>query len=63
MDSRTSVTDVKFGPKHLGLLLVTCSADGIIRYDGGYVIVLFKLSPNYNSNKYFPISQWLVNTR
>lgn len=32
VDSRTSVTDVKFGPKHLGLLLVTCSADGIIRY-------------------------------
>ncbi|XP_046970122.1 nucleoporin SEH1 [Vanessa cardui] len=31
VDSRTSVTDVKFGPKHLGLLLVTCSADGIIR--------------------------------
>ncbi|CAK1553110.1 unnamed protein product [Leptosia nina] len=31
VDSRTSVTDLKFGPKHLGLLLVTCSADGIIR--------------------------------
>ncbi|KAI5634964.1 nucleoporin SEH1 [Phthorimaea operculella] len=31
VDSRTSVTDVKFGPKQLGLLLVTCSADGIIR--------------------------------
>ncbi|XP_041984563.1 nucleoporin SEH1 [Aricia agestis] len=31
VDSRTSVTDVKFGPKHLGLLVVTCSADGIIR--------------------------------
>lgn len=31
VDSRTSVTDVKFGPKNLGLLLVTSSADGIIR--------------------------------
>jgi len=24
VDSRTSVTDVKFGPKHLGLILVSC---------------------------------------
>lgn len=31
VDSRTSVTDVKFAPKHLGLVLATCSADGIIR--------------------------------
>ncbi|CAH0382957.1 unnamed protein product [Bemisia tabaci] len=31
VDSRTSVTDVKFGPKSLGLLLVTCSSDGVIR--------------------------------
>ncbi|XP_039277175.1 nucleoporin SEH1 [Nilaparvata lugens] len=31
VDSRTSVTDVKFGPKALGLLLATCSADGVIR--------------------------------
>ncbi|KAL5021658.1 hypothetical protein ScPMuIL_000813 [Solemya velum] len=31
VDSRTSVTDVKFAPKHLGLQLVTCSADGIVR--------------------------------
>lgn len=31
VDSRTSVTDVKFGPKSLGLLLATSSADGIIR--------------------------------
>ncbi|XP_017463033.1 PREDICTED: nucleoporin seh1-like [Rhagoletis zephyria] len=30
-DSRTSVTDVKFAPKYLGLLLATASADGIIR--------------------------------
>ncbi|KAG7203142.1 hypothetical protein KM043_010262 [Ampulex compressa] len=31
VDSRTSVTDVKFAPKTLGLLLATCSADGVIR--------------------------------
>ncbi|XP_027290243.1 nucleoporin SEH1-like [Cricetulus griseus] len=31
LDSRTSVTDVKFAPKHMGLMLVTCSADGIVR--------------------------------
>ena len=31
VDSRTSVTDVKFAPKSLGLLLATCSADGVVR--------------------------------
>lgn len=31
VDSRTSVTDVKFSPRHLGLLLATCSADGTVR--------------------------------
>ncbi|XP_060533334.1 nucleoporin SEH1 [Cylas formicarius] len=31
VDSRTSVTDVKFGPKNQGLQLATCSAEGIIR--------------------------------
>eukprot|EP00095_Tigriopus_kingsejongensis_P012108 maker-scaffold97_size377342-snap-gene-0.14 protein:Tk12108 transcript:maker-scaffold97_size377342-snap-gene-0.14-mRNA-1 annotation:"hypothetical protein DAPPUDRAFT_301745" len=31
VDSRTSVTDVKFAPKALGLLLATCSADGTLR--------------------------------
>ncbi|XP_008561238.1 PREDICTED: nucleoporin SEH1-like [Galeopterus variegatus] len=31
VDSRTSVTDVKFAPKHMGLILATCSADGIVR--------------------------------
>jgi len=31
VDSRTSVTDVKFGPKSFGLVLATCSADGITR--------------------------------
>lgn len=31
VDSRTSVTDVKFGPKVQGLQLATCSADGYVR--------------------------------
>ncbi|XP_072168675.1 nucleoporin SEH1-like [Diadema setosum] len=31
VDSRTSVSDVKFAPRHLGLQLATCSADGIVR--------------------------------
>ena len=31
VDSRTSVTDIKFGPRHLGLQLATCSADGTVR--------------------------------
>ncbi|KAI5693323.1 hypothetical protein M8J75_013813 [Diaphorina citri] len=31
VDSRTSVTDVKFGPKQLGLVLATCAADGLVR--------------------------------
>ncbi|KAJ9588329.1 hypothetical protein L9F63_018305 [Diploptera punctata] len=31
VDSRTSVTDVKFAPKSQGLLLATCSADGVMR--------------------------------
>lgn len=28
VDSRTNVTDIKFAPKHMGLLLAMCSADG-----------------------------------
>lgn len=31
VDSRTSVTDVRFAPRHLGLQLATCSADGVVR--------------------------------
>ncbi|EDO31822.1 predicted protein [Nematostella vectensis] len=31
VDSRTSVTDVKFAPRHLGLQLATCSKDGTVR--------------------------------
>ncbi|GAB6030407.1 Nucleoporin SEH1 [Chamberlinius hualienensis] len=31
VDSRTSVTDVRFAPRHMGLQLATCSSDGIVR--------------------------------
>lgn len=31
VDSRTSVNDIKFAPKHLGLQLATCSTDGQLR--------------------------------
>lgn len=31
VDSRASVTDVKFAPKHMGLQLATSSSDGVIR--------------------------------
>lgn len=31
VDSRTSLTDIRFAPKHLGLMLVTCATDGHIR--------------------------------
>ena len=31
VDSRTNVTDIKFAPKHMGLLLAMCSADGGVR--------------------------------
>ncbi len=30
VDSRTSVTDVQFAPKHLGMMLATCSTDGMV---------------------------------
>jgi len=31
LDSRQSVQDIKFAPRHLGLRLATCSLDGIVR--------------------------------
>uniref|UniRef100_T1IJ16 Nucleoporin SEH1 n=1 Tax=Strigamia maritima TaxID=126957 RepID=T1IJ16_STRMM len=47
VDSRTSVTDVKFAPKHLGLQLATSSADGIVRiYDAPDVTNLSQWSLN-----------------
>ncbi|KAK6183820.1 hypothetical protein SNE40_006415 [Patella caerulea] len=48
VDSRTSVTDVKFGPRHLGLQLATCSADCIVRiYEAQNVLNLSQWSLQY----------------
>lgn len=30
-DARSSVTDIKFAPKSMGLMLATCSTDGLVR--------------------------------
>lgn len=57
VDSRTSVTDVKFAPHHLGLLLATCSADGIIRiYEAPDVMLLSQWSPQHELNCKLPLS-------
>ena len=31
VEARSSVTDIKFAPKCMGLVLATCSADGLVR--------------------------------
>ncbi|UXI19122.1 Membrane-bound transcription factor site-1 protease [Sarcoptes scabiei] len=51
VDSRTSVTDVKFSPKHFGLMLSTCSLDGIIRiYEAPDVMNISHWSIQYEIN-------------
>lgn len=48
VDSRTSVTDVKFAPKYLGLVLAACSADGFVRiYEAPDVMNLAQWSLQY----------------
>jgi nucleoporin SEH1 len=48
VDSRTSVTDVKFAPKYLGLVLASCSADGFVRiYEAPDVMNLSQWSLQY----------------
>ncbi|KAG1681672.1 Nucleoporin SEH1 [Nymphon striatum] len=57
VDSRTSVTDVKFSPKHLGLQLATCSADGILRiYEAADVMNLSQWSLQHETNCKFTCS-------
>lgn len=57
VDSRTSVTDVKFAPHHLGLLLATCSVDGIVRiYEAPDVMLLSQWSPQHELNLQMPLS-------
>jgi len=48
VDSRTSVADVKFAPKCLGLVLATCAADGFVRiYEAPDVMNLTQWSLQY----------------
>jgi len=57
VDFRTNVTDVKFGPKHHGLILGTGSADGIIRiYEAPDVMELSVWSLQYEINSKIPCS-------
>lgn len=57
VDSRTSVTDVKFGPKHLGLILATCSADGTVRiYEAPDVMNLSQWSLQHEIHCKIPCS-------
>lgn len=46
VDSRTNVTNCKFGPKNLGLVLATTSADGFIRI--------------YEAPDFLNLSQWTL---
>jgi len=57
VDSRTSVTDVKFGPKQLGLILATCSADGTVRiYEAPDVMNLSQWSLQHEIHCKLPCS-------
>lgn len=65
VDSRTSVTDVKFAPKHLGLMLATCSADGVVRiYEAPDVMNLSQWSLQSDINCKMPLSciSWADNS-
>lgn len=57
VDSRTSVTDCKFGPKSQGLVLATCSADGIIRiYEAPDIMNLSQWTLAYDVACKMPLS-------
>jgi len=57
VDSRTSVTDVKFAPKWLGLVLAACSADGFVRiYEAPDVMNLTQWSLQYEVSAKFSCS-------
>ena len=57
VDSRTSVTDVKFAPHHLGLLLATSSADGFIRiYEAPDIMNLSQWTLQHDINVRLPLS-------
>ena len=57
VDSRTSVTDVKFAPKSLGLQLATCSADGVVRiYEAPDVMNLSQWTLQHEVSSKLPCS-------
>ncbi|XP_067633872.1 nucleoporin seh1-like isoform X2 [Eurosta solidaginis] len=57
VDSRTSVTDVEFAPKYLGLLLATVSADGIIRiYEAPDIMNLSQWPVQHEISNKLPLS-------
>ncbi|XP_065332480.1 nucleoporin SEH1 isoform X1 [Cloeon dipterum] len=57
VDSRTSVTDVKFAPRQLGLQLATSSSDGVVRiYEAPDVMNLSTWTVQYEIQAKMPIS-------
>jgi len=57
VDSRTNVTDIKFAPKHMGLLLAICSADGGVRiYEAPDIMNLSQWSLQQEMNLKIPAS-------
>ncbi|KAG4066899.1 hypothetical protein HA402_009001 [Bradysia odoriphaga] len=57
VDSRTSVTDCKFAPKNQGLMLATCSEDGVIRiYEAPDVMNLSQWQLAYDVSCKMPLS-------
>lgn len=57
VDSRTSVTDVKFAPRQLGLQLATSSSDGVVRiYEAPDVMNLSTWTVQYEIQGKHPIS-------
>lgn len=51
VDSRSSVMDVKFAPKHIGLLLATVSCDGCLRiYEAPDIMNLSQWNPIHDIN-------------
>lgn len=57
VDSRTSVTDCKFGPKSQGLVLATCSADGILRiYEAPDIMNLSQWTLSFDVSCKIPLS-------
>lgn len=57
VDSRTNVTDIKFAPKHMGLLLAMCSADGGVRiYEAPDIMNLSQWSLQQEITLKMPVS-------